>query len=828
MTASGVATFTYEVLWTRLISHVLGGSVPAFAVMLAGFLIGIAVGSAIASRLAKTAKMARVGFVICQLGIALAAAATFFAINQFTPDKGGLFINSLFSLAVLLPSTLFIGATFPFAVRILAKSANDAPLASARVYAWNTVGAIFGAAFAGYFLIPAAKYEGAIQVAIYLNLLLAVCTVYLIKFESKSLFLKTIPAALVLLFAVFYNPEWPKNIVTFSPFTQAKEPEKENVFYDVGRSSTVLMTAESGFYRLRNNGLPEAAISMKGMPRSWPTYSILSMLPTIARPDAKSMMVAGFGGGVVVEGISPSIEEIDVLELEPKVIEANRLISNLRDIDPLKDPRVNIIYNDARSALNLTTKKYDIIVSQPSHPWTAGASHLYTQEYMQLVEQHLTKNGVFLQWMNTSFTDEFLLRSLAATLVDTFEYVRIYQFTPSVLSFLASNEPIEIERQIVSTGRPFSDHPDYFESRGYYSAEMILAGLAMDTAGVKRFSSTGQIVTDNFNTLGTRSALAIESKKVITVNRVADLILEHSPLFNVDSWVYNDLIDNLKIPYLSSLLPRLGGNDAYSKFHLNLAQRNNYKAFGTLHTILLSQGKIDEAREALISGLKVNKNDNEQKYKLLATYLENDELGQLEPDLEKVLETLGSVPKAVLENLKYLDFSNNEVDKLRAIDDTLAQSKQSDTWYVPALRLRAIWRSRLSKTENNKEIAKEALNLIEIAIANSSDFWILESRLELATLIGDELKVLRSVESMIKVWSQQISIFSQLKEFPENFSFENKKNSLKRAAKTLSNYNCLSDEICDKLSQANETIETYLEAYQQLQLKFASVNNAQN
>ena len=83
-------------------------------------------------------------------------------------------------------------------------------------------------------------------------------------------------------------------------------------------------------------------------------------------------------------GVPPSVRHVDVIELEPKVIEANAATRKYRKFDPLSDPRVNVITNDARGALSLTDKRYDAIVSQPSHPWTAGASHLYTREFMQL------------------------------------------------------------------------------------------------------------------------------------------------------------------------------------------------------------------------------------------------------------------------------------------------------------------------------------------------------------------------------------------------------------------------------------------------------------
>jgi predicted membrane-bound spermidine synthase len=68
----------------------------------------------------------------------------------------------VFATGVLLPATFFIGATFPLAVRILARDESEAGASTARIYAWNTVGAIAGAVLAGFVLIPALGYEGSI------------------------------------------------------------------------------------------------------------------------------------------------------------------------------------------------------------------------------------------------------------------------------------------------------------------------------------------------------------------------------------------------------------------------------------------------------------------------------------------------------------------------------------------------------------------------------------------------------------------------------------------------------------------------------------------
>ena len=200
------------------------------------------------------------------------------------------------------------------------------------------------------------------------------------------------------------------------------------------------------------------------------------------------MLVVGVGGSVALEGVPASVARVDAVELEPEVIEANRLVSSMRNVDPLADPRINIVINDARNALRLTRKSYDAIVSQPSHPWTAGASHLFTREFAADVKSHLNEGGVFLQWMNGEFVDEPLLRTLAATLLAEFQYVRLYRPTARVLMFLASDAPLDVELALARTGRPIVDYVMHFSRLGVISVEDLLASMAMDEQGMLSFA----------------------------------------------------------------------------------------------------------------------------------------------------------------------------------------------------------------------------------------------------------------------------------------------------------------------------------------------------
>ena len=157
------------------------------------------------------------------------------------------------------------------------------------------------------------------------------------------------------------------------------------------------------------------------------TLHWLALLPTLARPDAREVAVVGFGGGALLELVPPSVRAVDVIELEPEVLAANAAVGSERRADPLADPRMHVILNDARSALALSGKRYDAIVSQPSHPWTAGASHLYTREFFELAKSRLGDDGVLVQWIGPAYVDEELLRILVATLGDVLPHVRVYQ-----------------------------------------------------------------------------------------------------------------------------------------------------------------------------------------------------------------------------------------------------------------------------------------------------------------------------------------------------------------------------------------------------------------
>jgi spermidine synthase len=526
---SGAASFGYEVLWTRLLGHVLGGSIYAFATMLASVLVGIAIGGAIGARIATSPSRAAHGFAVAQLATAGLAFAAFRALD-FVPavaaqigagGRGSLGANAALAMAILVPPALAIGTTFPFAVRVLARGPSDAGPASARVYAWNTIGAIVGAVGTGFVALPVLRYAGTLMAACGVNLALAAATALLLT-RRRALLAAALAGAVAL---ALVTPQEPWRLLLHSPLG-SRTADGAVAHFAVGRAATVLVLRTEGRHDLRTNGLPEASITVKdSRPGFEPVAQWLTALPVAARPALRKMLVVGLGGGLALERVPAGVQSIDVVELEPEVLRANQRFAAWRDRDPLADPRLHVRTNDARSALLLSGKRYDAIVSQPSHPWGAGASHLYTREFFTLVRDRLEPGGVFVQWIGLSFVDEDLLRSLLATLRSVFPNVRIYRPSPNGVLFLASAAPLDVEANAAAA---IAAAPDDFAAVGIVCAEDLAAALALDDAGTRALAEGAELSTDDRNVLATRSPKVLRAP--LGPDGASRLFAPHEPL----------------------------------------------------------------------------------------------------------------------------------------------------------------------------------------------------------------------------------------------------------------------------------------------------------
>ncbi len=728
---SGAVSFGFEVLWTRLLGQVLGGSVYAFATMLSSFLLGIALGSAVAARFASDLGNSTRGFAIAQLGTATASLAAYGALGWAptlaraigASSHGTLAPNAMVAAAFLLPSALFIGASFPLAVRILARNASEAAAASARVYAWNTTGSIAGALSTGLVLLPELGFEGLIRFACATNLLLALAACW---FSNPPLRVPATAAAIGLACLVSFAPDPPWQILRTSPSGAVASGEVS--YYGVGRSATVLLLNPGTSWRLTTGGLNEAEIRPPGSRLGQAaTTRWLALLPILARPESEDVLLIGLGGGLTLQAIPSTVKHIDVIELESEVVAANRAVSSERDFDPLVDPRAQIHVNDARGSLVLTTRRYDAIISQPSHPWTAGASHLYTQEFFSLVRDHLNPGGVFSQWIGLRFVDEDLLRTIVATLQDTFVNVRLYQPVTGSVVFLASDSELDLEE---SAPRALAMAAPDFARYGLPTPEDVVAGLAMNEAGARHFARGGKVNTDHNNRLAARSPRLLP-RESMGQGRVLKVFAAYDPP--------EAHAEGFQSTYLARRLSIVSGVERASRFIRAIADPAEQAA---------ARGWIDywsQRPSAARLQFERARDLDPDSIEALGGLLLLERSRILHDEYSETLAALSVLPTqeaAVVSGWRAQ--SRNDLTPLRELDHTLATLDSRHPLYAESARLRAKWRLR----EGGQQRAREALAIVDAIAQVQPVAADLILRAKAALAAGFPLGALSSIEEV--------------------------------------------------------------------------------
>lgn len=719
---SGGVSFCYEIIFTRMLGHMLGGSVFAFATMLAGFLLGIALGGAIAARIARDRMSAAVGFVYAQSAAAVMTLVAYQMIDRmcgWTWDSwggmSGLPAQVSVSMLALLPTATCVGATFPFAIRAYVKDETEAATGAARVYGWNVVGAIIGAMMTGFVLLPWLQYHHATAFAVLCNILIALSVIWVIRLRPVH----AIAAVAALVCLVWGLPKPPENVIRVSSLARTLAPG-DVIYNHVGKSATVTVFYETGRLRFLTNGLPESTVLLRGSGGiHLRSAFFLSGLPPLMRPQSESMLIIGLGGGVAACSVPPSIQSIDVIELEPAVVEANQQIAQMRYRDPLSDPRVKIILNDGRNALALTVKRYDTIVSQPSHPWTAGASHLYTREFNTLIRDHLNPGGVFLQWMDAGFVDQSLLSSMAATLLDVFPYVRMYQPLSGTFMFVASDQPMTPESVAASDqGNTLVEMPEanrgHYQRLGIVTPTHLMSMLDLDETSIRKISENAELITDERNLLAMRAPKLL---KVYDESLSKVFVDQHSP-------------QSRGLNALKRLCPSLDTR-VYAQSKVRREQAESVQQYvlpeisDPAEAVVIENELIRVTQssanwmESLKSAAEKYPDNSLLAYQLLSNAMLTGRIKFDRRQQEELKQSLTDTQLAVIDLIEAT--KKNELDKLKAAERQLAAIPVDDVTFEIAVRLRIPWRLEASGNDRVRRGA-EVVQLIDDAapFANST------------------------------------------------------------------------------------------------------------
>jgi spermidine synthase len=703
MLLSGSISFLHEVLWTRLLGHILGNSIHAFAIMLSSFLTGIACGGAVGGFLARKRTNAAFWFAISQYAIAAFAMAAWFALEGWAPYLESLSPKVLFSFLLLLPLACTIGVSYPLAVRILTPDAGSAAEASARVYRWNTAGAVAGALTAAFLIIPGLRFEGAMKVAVTASLALAVWAYFVLK-QPKG---RSIALTTAIIGMVLFNPGAPQKLLRFSPIDGLNSGNL--LFYDVGSSSSVVVLEKGEGLQLRSNGLPEASIGLPGEVPRLNGETWMAPLTVLARPGTRNILIVGYGSGRTISETPDLVTSIDVIELEPEIIAANRALRSRRSIDPLGDKRVSIIQNDVRGALLLTSKRYDAVISQPSHPWTAGSSHLHTREYALQVRDHLNPGGIFVLWSNIQYLDSELLKSLVATLLDVFSEVRLYRPDPDTLLFFSSDQPIKPESALHEL-RPNSI-PSNLRRIGIGSTESLVTALTLDTASAKAFAQGAKTITDNHNRLAT--SIVHDLGRGLTPEKTSRLLAPYDVLRQPNNYIRKEL-PGIAFNYIGKYLESFVRLDPsvperihdLSEFFGSAEQKDYLKVLSA------SLSNEPEKMKSLLSqALGRHPDSSILRFEMLHPWFNHLAAGNAPQEITGMAAAFSGEPATVLRAARHALI--NEWGKVAELDRQLAGVPLTAPWSAEAVQLRLEWRIRVRNKELMKNYSKECIDIID-------------------------------------------------------------------------------------------------------------------
>ncbi len=455
---SGFAAMVYQVAWMRTLSLVVGSSVYAVSTILTAYILGLGLGAAVFSKYVDRLRDPVQSMGVLELAIGAASLAVvpilgrlplaMVGIVERFSDSFGALMAAQFGLVfiVILVPTLIMGAVFPTVVRLFTTRLEAIGRSVGDVYASNTLGAIFGSFAGGFLLIPALGIQRSIAVAVIVNLALGAGLIALSPAATRARRLIGFAVAAVILTLFLPNvPRWDPVIMSSGAYLYADMYSEQAetfggdledavkvygkvLYHEEGVVTTVTVRQARDELYLQANGKTEASTGpdMK-------TQKLLAHVPMMLHDDPKWVLVIGLASGVTVGAAEKyDVEMIDCVEIAPAMVEVARTYFAEANDHCLEDPRVNIIVEDGRNHVAFTDRRYDVMISQPSNPWIAGISNLFTHEFFELARERMNPGGVVGFWFHAynMTPDEF--RMIVRTFAEAFENTSLWELDPGV------------------------------------------------------------------------------------------------------------------------------------------------------------------------------------------------------------------------------------------------------------------------------------------------------------------------------------------------------------------------------------------------------------
>lgn len=465
---SGLTALASQVIWSRVLSLLIGATVYTFSLILAVFLVGLGIGSSLGSSMAHNLKHPRValGWVQMLLCVALAWAAyittagmPFWPINpSISSDPVFNFQLDLMRAAfVVLPGAILWGMSFPLALASVAEKGQDPARLVGGVYAANTVGAIIGALLASLLAIALIGSQNAQMVLIGIS---AVSGLMLLASHADETGKgRSQVASMVVLVLVTAGagllartvPPMPGLLVAYGRYAATWVGQNEIIYTGEGMTASVAVSrTPNGVLNYHNAGKVQASSE----PQDMRLQRMLGHMTTLIPDNPKTVVVIGCGAGVTAGAVSidPDLTQVTIAEIEPLVPRVVSTYFSEHNFDVIRNPRVRVHLDDARHFLLTTKEKFDAITSDPLDPWVKGAATLYTREFFEVVKSRLNPGGVVTLFVQLYESSDAAVKSEIATFLEAFPQGVVFANTINgqgydlVLVGQLDPKPIDVDR----------------------------------------------------------------------------------------------------------------------------------------------------------------------------------------------------------------------------------------------------------------------------------------------------------------------------------------------------------------------------------------------
>jgi spermidine synthase len=436
---TGFISLSYEMLWVRILSTYGLSTSQAFALILAGFLLGFSVGAWVVARQVDRRRDLGSWFSSVSIVTAFSGAVVLLLFRQFevitilladaTP-MSQLTLGMALAFTVSFIPAVFMGILFPLGVRIYAHDVDRIGAKAGNTFFSNTLGCVLGSLLTGFVLIPFLGMWNTTLLLINLSLLIAVAFLLRGSRASSKQWVSLVVVAGVANLLVFTDSK------TFHAELKGRDLRTaaegfDVIYYAEGLSGTVTAVERGNYRGLFVDGQNVSGTDLVLLADS----KMLAHVPLLLAEEPEVALTVGYGTGTTSGSMLLYDVDVHAVEIEKKIIEAAPLFSKV-NYASYADPDLDIVMDDARNYIATTDEKFSVIVTDVTNLKYKRNPYLYTREYFEIMRGALSPDGVAAAWLpvgGLSFGD---LRTLIATFDSVFPHTTAWYFTQFPTHFI--------------------------------------------------------------------------------------------------------------------------------------------------------------------------------------------------------------------------------------------------------------------------------------------------------------------------------------------------------------------------------------------------------